>query len=142
MWIFLNNAFISVVGHDSDESLLLVRARLRGDIERAFERGDAPIVPDVVETPHADYRFRATVSVEEFAWIVSNMPEEIDYPNFKDSIPKSDRARHSAYMSVWDVMSREQEREHRLEEARPKSILDVKPRKKSPLRNGPIEWPF
>ena len=52
MWIFLKDAFLSVVANRDDPNCLLVRGRFAGDIERTFPEAD------VVETPHADYRLR------------------------------------------------------------------------------------
>ena len=103
MWIFLSDAFISVVEHRDDASRLMVRARLKGDIERALPGVEAE------ETPDADYRYRAVVPRTQFAARVAALAEEIDYPNFKSSVP--DKARHDAYMKVWEVMYREQGRQ-------------------------------
>ena len=50
MWVFLNNAFLSIVEHRENQNILLVRARIKGDIERVF--------PGVMvhKTPEADYQ--------------------------------------------------------------------------------------
>jgi hypothetical protein len=54
MWIFLNNAFLSIVQDKDNMARFMVRARLRGDLERVFAHAT------VIETPPpADYRFRA-----------------------------------------------------------------------------------
>ena len=105
MWIFLSDSFLSVVQHKGDPSKLLVRARLKGDIERAL--------PGVVaeETPIADYRYRATVPREKFAARLAALADAIDYTNFKNSV--SDPTRKDAYMTVWGVMLREQDRQTR-----------------------------
>jgi hypothetical protein len=100
MWIFLSNAFLSVVQHRDDAAMLLVRARLKGDIERALPGVESQ------ETPAADYRFRASIPRAKFAARMAELVEDIDYPNFKASVP--DRPRHDAYMRVWEVMLREQ----------------------------------
>ncbi len=102
MWIFLNDSFVSAVQHRLDPSLLMVRARIRGDLDRLFPGGI------VVETPRADYRFRVVVKRTDFAKVVAQEISRIDYANFKDSV--KDRARHDAYMDVWSVMWREQNR--------------------------------
>lgn len=103
MWIFLSDSFLSVVQHKGDPSKLLVRGRLKGDIERAL--------PGVVaeETPIADYRYRATVPREQFAARLAALAEGIDYTNFKNSV--EDPARKDPYMSVWGIMLREQDRQ-------------------------------
>lgn len=98
MWLFLNDSFLSIVAHREEADALLVRARRAGDIEAVFR--DVP----VLEQGGTDYRFRATVPAAEVAQAVAGRVRAIDYGNFKDSVP--DRARHDAYLRVWDVMRR------------------------------------
>jgi hypothetical protein len=104
MWIFLNDAFLSIVDKDGDGTTLLVRARRPGDLERVF--------PDasVQETPHNDYRFRARVSRPEVIQAMAQAIERLDYPNFKGSVV--DHRRHDAYLRVWSVMHQYQEQNH------------------------------
>lgn len=119
MWIFLNNAFLSVVdpkasysgGRGPVSRDLLVRARLKGDIEAVFPKAK------VQETPDRDYRFRALLPREVVAEVMLDAVNEIDYQNFKGSVPE--KARHDAYAGVWGVMYREQER--RVPKARPRN---------------------
>ena len=106
MWIFTNNAFVSAVRHRSQRDSLMVRARLRGDLERFFDA--SADVLGVEETRHADYRFRSTVSDAMFATAFMKSAADIDYPNFKSSIAPNDQHRHDAYMDVWSAMHRAQ----------------------------------
>ena len=102
MWIFLSDAFISVVAHRDDGNLLLVRARLDGDLERAFSRiGIAPVVQTL---NHADYRFRTTVDRSTFERLLTAAAREIVYDNFKNQIADDDALRHDAYFRVWETM--------------------------------------
>lgn len=89
---------------------LLVRARRRGDIERAF--------PDAVVsvTPAADYRYRVSLPREAVAAAMSAQVEAITYRNFKASTPDHDR--HDAYLRVWGAMHAYQQDEP-LSPARP-----------------------
>lgn len=96
MWIFFNDAFLSIVAHRHQPDMLLVRSRARGDIERVFP--DA----DVSHSPDADYAYRATLAREEVAKAIASQIESIGYPNFKSSIKEPDR--HHACMDVWSVM--------------------------------------
>jgi len=100
MWIFLNDAFLSIVDKGGDGMTLLVRARREGDIERVF--------PDatVQTTPRNDYRYRARIQREAVANAISEAVQSINYGNFKGSV--MERARHDAYMDVWEVMNRYQ----------------------------------
>lgn len=110
MWIFLNNAYLSIVDPDgayaggrgpSGESLL-VRGRFAGDIERVFPHAK------VTETPSRDYRFRALLPAEQVADAIRNAIMNIDYKNFKGSTHEG--WRHDAYLGCWSVMEREQRR--------------------------------
>ncbi len=96
MWIFLNDAFLSVVAHWDDPDALLVRARHRGDIERAFPGAT------VSETPAADYRYRATLPRQTVADALAATVAGIDYPNFKASVAEPDR--HDAYLGCWGIL--------------------------------------
>lgn len=98
MWIFLNNAMLSIVAHRTKPDTLLVRARVRGDIERVF----AGAGMKVSRTPNADYLYRAELPRKRVADILRRAVEGIDYPNFKGSVRERDRL--STYHDVWDVM--------------------------------------
>lgn len=100
MWIFMNDAMLSIVAHRTKPNHLLVRARKAGDIARVF--------PGTRETrtPGADYLYRAVVKREDVAGALFAEVLAIDYPNFKGSV--QDRERHDAYMDVWRVMHRYQ----------------------------------
>ena len=96
MWIFLNNAFLSIVEEQGQTATLLVRARKRGDLERVFPGAR------VEETPKRDYRFRARVPRELAAATLAEAVRAIAYPNFKNSV--TEHLRHTAYSHVWSVM--------------------------------------
>lgn len=108
MWIFMNDAMLSVVRHKDKPEHLMVRARVQGHIERVF--------PNVREnyTPLADYGYRAVIHQDEVAKVMASKVEGIDYPNFKSSV--KDRGLHDAYYGVWDCMYREQNRRWELVE--------------------------
>jgi hypothetical protein len=78
MWIFLNNAFLSIVSALRRRDLL-VGARCAGDIERVFPRVHVSV------TPKNDYRFRAFVPRTLVAEAIATQMAGIDYANFKDS---------------------------------------------------------
>lgn len=107
MWIFLNNAFLSVVAPPGlPPDSVLVRARRKGDIERAF----APLASVghlVKQTPHRDYAFRAEVPRSMFADVMAHHARSISYGNFKSSI--RDARLHDAASRVWGVMATLQE---------------------------------
>lgn len=101
MWIFLNNAMLSIVAPAPDSvaatnDKLLVRGRLKGDIERIFPKAM------VTETPGRDYRFRALLPRKDVAAAMVGEVERITYGNFKDSVGEKDR--HDAYFGAWKAM--------------------------------------
>lgn len=98
MWICLNNSFLSVVQNRDDPSILLVRARVAGHIERVFP--DAKVFTD----PKADYLYRANIKRQVVAKTVAASIEKINYDNFKDSV--EDDPLHVAYLKVWSTMEK------------------------------------
>lgn len=96
MWIFLNDAMLSIVAHKDDREMLHVRARIAGDIERVF--ADAK----VIETPNGDYQFRADIDRDTVAGVLADEVWGINYTNFKNSV--KDRERHDVYYKVWNAM--------------------------------------
>ena len=95
MWVFLTDAFVSIVEDRNDSSKLRVRARIKGDIERLFG-------VEAKELPSADYRFHVSIPREEVVKVIGERVLAIDYPDFKSTV--KDRKRHDAYMSVWSDM--------------------------------------
>ena len=98
MWIFLSDAFLSVVAdHDDPEGeQLLVRARRHGHIERVFPEAE------VFSVAGSDYAFRAWVPRQQVAEALQDQVMGIRYPNFKASI--RDNAYHEAALQAWSAM--------------------------------------
>ncbi len=96
MWIFLNNAFLSIVDKGGDGRELLVRARHSGDIERIFPGANVQMGGGT------DYLYRAFINREQVADAIANAIRAIDYQNFKNTV--NERERHNAYMHVWSDM--------------------------------------
>lgn len=100
MWLMTNKSFVSIVEHRDNTNLLCVRGRFKGDVDRFL--GDRC----EVETPDADYRFRAVATRGDVTDRLAISISEVDYPNFKNSV--REKWRHDAYLEVWGVMWREQ----------------------------------
>jgi len=98
MWIVLNNSFLSIVKNRNNENELLVRARVKGDIEKVFSN------VDTFEDINADYKYRSYITREDVASAISRELINIDYDNFKSSISKDDDIRKHAYMNVWSIL--------------------------------------
>ena len=93
MWIQFNNSFLSIVENRDNKLELLVRARVKGDIEKIFP--DA----DVFENDSADYKYRAFISKAKAAAKMMFKMTDIDYDNFKNSVIEIQRK--NAYNNVW-----------------------------------------
>lgn len=98
MWIFTSNSFLSIVAHKDLPDVRLVRARKAGDIEKVFP--DAEVWTD----PNADYHFRALVPKQKVAVVLAAEVLDIEYGNFKSSVPDEDRL--AALHDVWGVMQK------------------------------------
>lgn len=98
MWLSTSTAFLSIVASRDTPELLLVRARVKGHIQRVFP--DAKVFTD----PKADYLYRAYIQRKVVAKTVAASIEKISYDNFKDSV--EDDQLHVAYMKVWGVMEK------------------------------------
>ena len=107
MWVMTTEGFYSVVADRDDPDGLLVRARTRQDM---CELGRW--IPDIefVETPRADYRWRAHVTRAEWVVALAQIAGRIDYPNFKNEVARrqgSERA--TLYSRIWTTLRRLQE---------------------------------
>jgi hypothetical protein len=101
MWIFLNDAYLSIVSKDCARDEVMVRARRKGDIEKIF--------PDakVSRYTKSDYLYRAPVKREALKAALCGEVDRVTYSNFKSSV--TDRPLHNAYLRVWSSMSTLQE---------------------------------
>jgi len=102
MWICQNNSFLSIVASDRDPSVLMVRARRKGDLEAAFGSD-----VEVTTIPGRDYQFRAFIKREIVGQVIAKALTDIHYTNFKGST--RDHHLHNAYMDIWHVMADLQE---------------------------------
>lgn len=127
MWVFLNQAMLSIVAAPDRPGMLLVRARVAGDIEVVF--------PGAVvrRTPDRDYLFRALVPRQAVEHALAREVRAIDYGNFKASVP--DDRRHAVYSRVWGAALALQEQ--RPEIAPVQSMFDDQPPPASRRRASP-----
>ena len=95
MWVFLNNSFLSIVENRNNKDELLVRSRIKGDIEKVFPDSD------VFEMENSDYKYRSYIKKTNVSNKLKNIVEGITYDNFKNSIPSDQSKRHNSYLNVW-----------------------------------------
>ena len=93
MWIQFNNAFLSIVENREKTIELLVRARVKGDIEKVFPEAG------VFEDNNADYKYRAFIPKAIVAEKIMLKVTEINYDNFKNSVKEIERKK--VYGNIW-----------------------------------------
>ena len=95
MWVLMNNSYFSIVKNKNKKNSLVVRARIKGDIERVFPKAN------VIEGIGTDYQYRTFLPKWVVSKAIKKSIENIDYDNFKDSVPLTDNTRHDVYFDVW-----------------------------------------
>jgi len=103
MWLFCKSGFFSAVLDFGNPGRVLVRARVKGDLERLLADMPSRAKAEVLHTPDADYPFRMFVSKADWEVAVLAEAEDMDYTNFK-AAAHDGTARDAAYMSVWADM--------------------------------------
>ena len=98
MWIFLNNSFLSIVENRNNKEELLVRSRIKGDIDKIFPESN------VFELENSDYKYRSYIKKLEVSEKIKDIIQNINYDNFKNSISKNEDKRHFSYINVWNEM--------------------------------------
>lgn len=117
MWVFLNDAFFSIVdekakagkrknGKPCDSDVLVVRARRDREIERVFGQHMRLAKRKLVvsESDKTDYRYRARIPRSVVKDVMASEVDRVVYGNFKGSV--DDDTLYAAYSSVWHVMYR------------------------------------
>lgn len=117
MWIFTNFGFFSAVGHRANPDILLIRARCLSDANALVDKYGVILGvtrENVIFTPNADYAYRVLVSRSAWAQVVAQVVNDIDYPNFKNSVyDNMGEDRYHLYGDVWSTMLKLQIRSER-----------------------------
>lgn len=101
MWVMTTTGFYSTVL--TDDGRAMVRGRDRGDLERFVSATGGEV--SILQTPHADYPFRAIVEPGVWAEFLRRQAEAIDYRNFKDAVTRRQGSdRHDVYLRVWQAL--------------------------------------
>ena len=91
MWIQFNNAFLSIVENRDNKLELLVRARVKGDIEKIFLM--LMFLKMIVQIINLGHLFQKPVAAKMMFKMT-----DINYDNFKNSVKEIERK--NAY-NVW-----------------------------------------
>jgi len=103
MWIVMNDSYISAVQDRTNKMNLVVRARVREDLENAFPS----LKQDIIESTDSDYRFRLFMTKQFLCGVMNTKIMNIDYDNFKNSVKQN--WRHDAYLAIWSIMYKVQQ---------------------------------
>lgn len=127
MWVFTGIGYFSVIEHRKNRELLLVRSRVKGDLEE-LKKLFLPNLGEILSTPTgADYPYRALAWRVEFAEAMKKAVEAIDYTNFKSGISRTQGfARHDLYMRVWSIMKSAESTMQKIKEDDAKRALEPK----------------
>lgn len=102
MWIYLHNAFVSIVAHRGHPDQVIVRGRAEGDVARFLDAGG--IEAEIRCTPSADYCERTVISRTDLGRALACVAQTIAYDNFKSSVQDPGRGR--VYFSVYASTAR------------------------------------
>jgi hypothetical protein len=95
------------VAHRDQPDRLLVRARVRSDLEALAQVVHSRGKIRIYSTPNADYPFRCIVKREAFGRTIASVAERIQYDNFKNSVAeRQGHDRAHVYLGVWDHLRR------------------------------------
>lgn len=99
MWVFTKHGFYSIVQDKDNEEYLIVRARVKGDIEYYFP--DDPVDEDA----GSDYRYRTRRHRSTVSALMNDIVDDIDYTNYKAAVNMVDPRRSEYYGMVWAIMA-------------------------------------
>ena len=99
MWVFSRSSFLSIISDDDDAAMLVVRARMRGDIHGLWPKAT------VDWTPKRDYAYRTRLRREEVAAALAREVCAINYSNYKSTVAQRDARRAPFYAWVWSIMA-------------------------------------
>ena len=104
MWITTLDGFYSIVEHRDRKDHVLVRSRVRNDLER-FKKF-VPKVGKITYLARADYPYRILITKHALAKAMARMAYEVRYPNFKSAVTtRLGKIRAGVYMRVWGVLT-------------------------------------
>ena len=111
MWVFTTKGFFSIVEHKKDTNRVVIRARIRKDIEKVktlFEKLGLK-ASDILESLDSDYRYRIFANRIDWASVMIQLITDMGYKNFKNAVYDADfleirDKRHEAYLDIWAIM--------------------------------------
>lgn len=110
MWIFSSIGFFSAVaGKTNDGKIdpfkIVVRARLKDHLITLVKKYTILNGTEITQSVSTDYRFRIVVDKATWIEVMMSLTEDVDYSNFKNSVPHDSTGYHQACVNVWGVMN-------------------------------------
>lgn len=113
MWIFTLDGFFSTVQDKDDAGRIMVRSRIKEDLENMLARLDSQET-EILAWVGADYAFRVFIPRAEWRRYLETMSDDLDYTNFKNAaVSHDDYARSQAYYDIWRRLYDWQEKSRR-----------------------------
>ncbi len=101
MWIFTLDGFFSAVQDRNDPGQIMVRSRLRVDLEKMLARLEMKET-EILAWVGTDYAYRVFIPRSAWRGYLEMMSDGLDYTNFKAAVVEhQDQGRSAAYYSVW-----------------------------------------
>jgi hypothetical protein len=106
MWLFTRHGFYSLTRSTNEPNKLQVRARVRLDLENL--QALTGLNGDILETPHADYRWRWIVTPLQAKVITVRLTDDIDYTNLKGAVARQpdQSAKNTGLHDIWSIHHR------------------------------------
>lgn len=130
MWIFTTSGFVSAVKDNQNAGRVLLRFRDPAHAQRAmavmYPKHQARR-PQILVTPVADYRWKASVPQSAFTRLVLAAAADVmTYTNFKDACHRRQPDDRTPLMAVWSAMNRHQADEVHRQARRPRQVLGIR----------------
>jgi hypothetical protein len=101
MWIFTLDGFFSAVQDKTDPGRIMVRSRVREDLEKMLARLDMKET-EILAWAGTDYAYRVFINRSAWCGYLETMSADLNYTNFKAAaVDHQDHARSKAYYTVW-----------------------------------------
>lgn len=107
MWIATTTGYLSIVQGNDDPTVLVVRARVRDDLEPMRQMHEKVLGnrPTILVYDNSDYEWRILTSRDVVAQFLAAKVWDLDYGNFKDAVKRIQGPRRaSVYSRVWTAM--------------------------------------
>jgi hypothetical protein len=110
MWIFTTKGFFSIVETKEDPDQVLIRARIKKDIQNMKDLFDALGLKStkILVGSGSDYKYRFTADRMDWIAAMTRLMLDLRYNNFKDAVYESDshemrERRRDAYFDIWAI---------------------------------------